>query len=82
CMGLYPAGTLLLLNSRELAVVMENHRSPERWSTPMIRIIADASGNEVNEEIMADLSEPESFRTIVKSLDPRQHKIDVSKYFV
>lgn len=82
CMGLYPAGTLLLLNSRELAVVMENHRNPERWSTPMIRIIADAGGNEVNEEIMVDLSEPESFRTIVKSLDPRQHKIDVSKYFV
>lgn len=82
CMGVYPVGTLLLLNSKELAVVMENHRNPERWSTPMVRIITDANGNEIKGELKADLSEPESFRTIVKPLDPRQYGVDVSRYFV
>jgi HD-GYP domain-containing protein (c-di-GMP phosphodiesterase class II) len=82
CIGVYPVGTLLLLTSKELAVVIENHKNPERWSTPRVRIIADANGKEINGEVMVDLSEPESFRAIVKPLDPRQYKIDVSRYFV
>lgn len=81
CIGVYPVGTLLLLNSKELAVVIENHRNPERWSTPKIRVIADSTGREMDGEIILDLSEPESFRTIIKPLDPRQYKIDIGRYF-
>ncbi len=40
--GLYPTGSLVRLNTRELAVVVDqNPRAPEQ---PMIRIIADANG--------------------------------------
>ncbi|MEK7850927.1 MAG: HD domain-containing phosphohydrolase, partial [Deltaproteobacteria bacterium] len=81
CIGIYPIGSLLLLNSKELAVVMENHREPEKWSTPMVKIISDAAGNEVDGETI-DLSEPEAMRVIAEALDPNKYKIDVSRYFV
>lgn len=81
CIGIYPIGSLLLLNSKELAVVMENHREPEKWSTPMVKIISDAAGREVDGETI-DLCEPEGMRVIAETLDPNKYKIDVSRYFV
>lgn len=81
CIGIYPIGSLLLLNSKELAVVMENHREPEKWSTPMVKIISDAAGTEVNGETV-DICEPGAMRVIAEALDPNKYKIDVSRYFV
>lgn len=81
CIGIYPVGTLLLLSTKELAVVMENNPDPEKWNTPKVKIIADQSGNEADGEIM-DLSALEVGRAIVETLDPQQFKIDVTRYFV
>lgn len=81
CIGIYPVGTLLLLSTKELAVVMENNPDPEKWNTPKVKIIADQSGNEADGEIM-DLSGEEVGRAIVETLDPQQFKIDVTRFFV
>lgn len=81
CIGIYPAGTLLLLSTKELAVVMQNNPDPEKWAGPKVKIIADQGGAEVDGEIM-DLSDDESGRLIVETLEPRQFNIDVTRYFL
>lgn len=80
CVGIYPVGALLLLDSQELGVVMENNPDPEKWNAPRVKIIADAQGNETDGEIV-DLASHAGGRTVVDALDPYRHKFDVSKYF-
>jgi len=81
CVGIYPIGTLLLLNTRELAVVMENNPDPEKWNAPKVRIITDRQGNELVDGTLVDLADPHN-GTIVKTLDHNLYKIDLSRYFV
>ena len=81
CVGIYPAGTLILLHTQELCVVMENNPDPEKWNMPRVKIIADSKGKEVDGE-WVDLASPECGRTIEETLDPNQHKFDVSSYFL
>lgn len=81
CIGIYPIGTLLLLDSQELCVLIENNPNPERWNQPRVKIIADSKGREVNGEII-DLSDPKCGLMIKETLDPNQFQIDVSNYFV
>jgi len=83
--GVFPIGTLVLLNTKEIGVVATSNPNPEKGDRPKIRIILDASGNEV-EEKMVDLSEEDSrgrFRfEITKVIDATQYQIDVGKYFL
>jgi HD-GYP domain-containing protein (c-di-GMP phosphodiesterase class II) len=79
CIGIYPIGTLLLLDTRELCVVVENNPDPEKWNAPRVKIIADSQGHEKSGEVV-DLADPRSSRTAVEALDPYHHRIDVSQY--
>ena len=79
CVGIYPVGTLLLLNTKELAVVMENNPDPAKWNLPLVRIIADPKGCEADGGVV-DLASPLSDRTIAETLDPNQYHMDVSRY--
>ena len=80
--GIFPIGTLVLLSSQEIAVVVETHSNIEKADRPRVRIIADPKGNQVDGEIV-DLSAEKELdkRFIVKTLDPAKYKIDVSWYF-
>jgi HD-GYP domain-containing protein (c-di-GMP phosphodiesterase class II) len=80
-LGLYPVGTLCLLSTHELAVVVENNPDPERWETPRVQVIADPGGSMV-EGRLADLADPQAERRIVQTLDARKLGIDVARYFV
>ncbi len=85
-MGLYPVGTLVGLDSQELAIVVENNPDPAMLLRPRVKFITDASGNKRDGDII-DLSEgdPESgehFRTIVKVLNPEKYGIRVADYFL
>ncbi|OGW42179.1 MAG: hypothetical protein A2132_06890 [Nitrospirae bacterium RBG_16_43_11] len=78
--GIYPVGTIVLLNTNELAVVIRANANPVNIHKPCIKLITDTNGNEVDGETI-DLSwEPRI--SIVQSLDHRKYGIDVSKYFV
>jgi HD-GYP domain-containing protein (c-di-GMP phosphodiesterase class II) len=79
CIGIYPIGSLLLLNTGEFAVIMENHPDTENWNAPKIKIIGTASGEEIDGPLI-DLQE-ESEKSITKMLDPEKYGIEVSKYF-
>lgn len=78
--GTYPLGTLLRLNTGELAVVIGNPEELFLWDRPLVQIIADRAGNEIDGD-MVDLSGDGS-RDIVQTLDARQHGIDVGRYFL
>ena len=79
CVGVHSIGSVLLLDSKELAVVVEN--DPARPDNPRIRIIADSLGREVDSEI-EELTPPGAPRSIVSVVDPSPFRIDIGRYFV
>lgn len=81
CVGIYPVGALLLLDTQELGIVMENNPDPEKWNAPRVKIIADSLGKETDGETV-DLADPACGRTVLETLDPNQYKFDVSNYFI
>ncbi|MFQ5588621.1 MAG: HD-GYP domain-containing protein [Nitrospiria bacterium] len=83
--GVFPIGTLVLLNTKEIGIVSSSNPNPEKGDRPKIRVILDASGNECDEKYV-DLSEEDSkgaFRyDVVNVIDATKYKIDVGKYFL
>ena len=78
--GIYPVGTIVLLNTQQLAVVVKANANPANIHKPCIKFITDSQGNETDGEII-DLSWEEKI-AIVQSIDHRKYGIDASKYFV
>lgn len=73
--GIYPAGTLVLLSSDELALVTENNQ--DNLSRPQIKIIGDRSGPR-KEFTTIDLTQAEHAGIgILKIIDPGKHNIDL-----
>ncbi len=84
-MGIYPVGTLCILDSGELAVVVAPSPNPEELHRPLIRIVSDASGRRLAEPRLLDLSAPDEAtgrpaRTIVKTTDAEKYGIKVSDF--
>jgi len=85
-MGTCPIGTLVLLNSGEIGIVVETNQEPAYMLRPKVKLITDETGNKLDGEIV-DLTEidPKTNkykRTIVKSLDHDKYDIKASDYFV
>lgn len=78
-MGIYPIGTLILLESRELAVVTKNNPDPAKWMLPAVRIVAGPSGAAVDGDLV-NLADSAAGRSIVTAIDPHPFGIDVSRY--
>ncbi|UCD95323.1 MAG: HD domain-containing protein [Candidatus Zixiibacteriota bacterium] len=73
--GVYPAGTLVLLSTEQLAVVSRN--SSSNLSRPVVKLIGDKSGP-YEEFVEMDLSQPEhSGKKVVKIIDPAGYNIDI-----
>ena len=85
--GVFPVGTLCILDTQELAVVIGRNPDPTRLHQPMMKIIADWMGMTLPEPVTVDLSEVDPstgrpLRTILKTTDPDRYGIRVSDYFV
>ena len=78
--GIYPVGTLVLLSTGEMGVVVMANPNPGKVNLPKVKLIADSSGNEIEGEVV-DLAESERWR-ISRSMDHRKYGIEVSQYFV
>jgi HD-GYP domain-containing protein (c-di-GMP phosphodiesterase class II) len=86
-MGIYPIGTLCILDTGELAVVVAPSPDPEELHRPLVRVISDASGRRLPQPPLVDLSEAHiatgrPARTIVKTTDPEKYNVKVSDYVV
>ncbi len=82
--GVFPIGTVVLLNTKEVCVVCASNPNPERGDRPKIKRILDASGNETAGEVidLCEVDEQGHFKyEIEKVIDATQYKVDVAKYF-
>lgn len=85
-LGVYPPGTLVVLDTYELAVVRSPNPSPELVSRPRALVISDALGNLMSPALDVDLAarsaDGQFARTIIKTADPDAYGIRVSDYLV
>jgi HD-GYP domain-containing protein (c-di-GMP phosphodiesterase class II) len=85
--GFYPAGTLVILDSFELAVVIAPSTRPDAFHQPVVRIIFDELGVPLSSPRTLDLTETDPqtgspIRSILKTTDPQRYGIDVRNYIV
>ena len=85
--GHYPVGTLVVMDTFELALVHAVNPMPDAISRPLVRVVSDAMGNSLFPGHVVDLNAPNAentgfARTIIKVADPERYGIKVSDYFV
>lgn len=78
--GIYPAGTLVLLNTDELGLILTNNESNP--AAPYIKIVGNKDGL-LSEPIWADLTLPEhSDRKIIKMVDPARYGLSARDFIL
>lgn len=76
--GIYPAGSLVLLTTDELALVLTNNEVDR--SRPFIKIVGDRDGLH-KDPIWVDLSQSDqAHRKIVRMVDPKRYGLDVKDF--
>ena len=82
--GVYPVGSLVLLDTKEMGLVYECN--PLLADRPRVMIIVDSSGKRLKKGTVVDLTERDSrgkyLRSIVKTLDPNKYKINLAEYLL
>jgi HD-GYP domain-containing protein (c-di-GMP phosphodiesterase class II) len=81
--GVFPVGTLAILDTMEMAVVAEVNPNPDLLHLPRVKIISDEMGIPLDDPIWCDLSDQPAdgpHRTILKTTDPQKYGIRVSDY--
>jgi HD-GYP domain-containing protein (c-di-GMP phosphodiesterase class II) len=83
--GIFPIGSLVLLNTRELGIVYKPSHDPKWLERPVVILVARNEKGDVKKEVI-DLTETDGAghykRSVVKTLDPYQYHIDIAKYFL
>jgi hypothetical protein len=82
----FPVGTLAILDTYELVVVIARNPDTRRIHQPVVKVISDTNGFMLSQPFQADLSEVDPAtgaprRTIVKTTDPDLYGIRLSDYF-
>jgi len=84
--GIYPVGTLVVLDTFELGVVHAANPLPDMLSRPVVRVISDPNGNLLHPGDLHDLADRDADgnfrRTIIKTENPERYGIRVGDYFV
>jgi hypothetical protein len=83
--GLYPIGSLAMLDTNEMAIVYKANSDPKFIDRPLVILVSRDQKGEVKKEF-ADLTDVDAQgrfkRNIVKTLDPNKYHIDIAKYFI
>ena len=83
--GIYPVGTLVVLDSLALAMVVAANPEPTALSRPLVRMITDAQGHRVEDRQLYDLTACDAsgqFQyTIIRTEDPQRYGINIGDYF-
>ena len=85
--GVFPVGTLCILDTQELGIVFARNPDPMKAHQPIFKIISDSWGAMLAEPFSVDLAEVDPAtsqlrRTIIKTTDPDRYGIRVADYFV
>jgi len=84
-MGIFPVATLVILDTGEMGVVVAPSPNPKALNRPLVRIVANASGERVGDGPIRDLTErdPETGRhrrSVARSTDPSRYGISVADH--
>jgi HD-GYP domain-containing protein (c-di-GMP phosphodiesterase class II) len=78
CIGLYPVGSLVLLDSGRLGVVVEINEEDQRL--PIVRVMYHTKFRMPITVTTIDLSKTSSQDRIFRAVDPDEYRIDVRKF--
>ncbi|TNE76654.1 MAG: HD-GYP domain-containing protein [Gammaproteobacteria bacterium] len=78
CIGLYPVGSLVLLESGRLAAVVEANEHDQRL--PVVRVMYNTKFRLPIPVETIDLARPGTQDRILRSVDPDDYKIDIRKF--
>jgi len=85
-LGIYPLGTMVILDTYELALVVSANADVTEVHRPMVRIISDPGGSITSPGFLANLADKDAtgtaLRSIIKVTDPDRYGVRVSDYFV
>jgi HD-GYP domain-containing protein (c-di-GMP phosphodiesterase class II) len=86
-LGKYPVGTLVELDSGDLGIVLKSGRSELRVTRPVVLLVRDRFGSEIEGGDIVDLTERHTERkafksSIVCSHDPARLGINISGYLI
>jgi HD-GYP domain-containing protein (c-di-GMP phosphodiesterase class II) len=86
CVGILPIGTLVMLDSNQLAVVLKPAQDKANAERPLVRVITDSEGNPVDNGPEVDLTQQDEagsyLYSIVRLVDNTEYRFDTSRYFV
>ncbi|HJT20639.1 MAG TPA: HD-GYP domain-containing protein [Nitrospira sp.] len=86
CVGIIPIGSVVMLETDELAVVMRPAADKTNAERPTVKIIADAQGTLREEPSELDLTMTDEngnyLNSIIRLVDNTEYKFDTSRYFV
>lgn len=77
--GMYPPGTLVMMDSEKLALVLENN--PNSITCPVVKVFYSAKHRRYLEPVTVDLANPKSDDAIKAAVDAAEYGIDLKKYF-
>ncbi len=82
--GIYPIGTLVMLDTNELGLVFESSTNTDFIDRPRVIVLVDSTGKNVKYTVdMMEKDDKGNFkRNIVKTLDPNQYKINLAEYLL
>ncbi len=80
CVGLYPIGSLVLLESGRLGVVIETNDEDQRL--PVVRVMYSIKFRMPVMVDTLDLAKPGTQDRIIRSVNPEDYSIDVRKFLV
>ena len=85
-LGIYPVGTCVILDTRELGIVHAPNPDSAQLNRPLVRVLSTADGAKLDPAPIEDLAETKadgSFRrSILKVTDPAKYGINPADYFV
>ncbi len=82
-----PVGTLVILDTHELAIVAQVNKDPALLHRPIVRVISDPVGLPLPQPKTLDLAESDpatgaARHQIIKTTDPQKYGIRVSDYLI
>ena len=83
--GIYPIGSLVLLNTHEIGIAYKSNHDPKWLDRPTVILVERDEKGDAKKEVV-DLTETDGAgryrRSITKTLDPYKYHIDIAKYFL
>jgi len=83
--GVFPIGSLVLLNTKEVGIVYKLNPDPRFLDRPQVILVERGGKGEVKKELvhLMEANGSGGFkRSIVKTLDPNKYHVDIAKYFI